>query len=299
MGNDIGAGYTVISRGQAHRSGYDDATIASLLRRGAWCRVRRGIYCRDPAANADDTALVGAVLAVTGWPVVSHDTAAWLHGLADAVPPDVHLTVPPSARSPRRYPRISVSTAALPGAHVTHLRGLPVTTVARTVVDLARRRSHLEAVALADSALHRGKVSSSALRRVVDDCAGWPGVRRAAAAAAFADGRSESGLESLARVRFADSGLPPPTPQARIVDPRDGWWARVDFLWPDERVVGEADGLCKYTDAAVLRAEKLRQERLEELGYAVVRVTWAQLTRDPAAVVARIEAARRRQARRG
>ena len=53
-------------------------------------------------------------------------------------------------------------------------------------------------------------------------------------------------------------------------------------------MIGEADGLLKYTDATVLRAEKRRQERLERAGHVVVRWSWAEITTAPEAVAARI-----------
>ena len=53
---------------------------------------------------------------------------------------------------------------------------------------------------------------------------------------------------------------------------------RVDFCWPDVRVIGEADGRVKYSDADTLWREKLRQEHLERAGYRVVRWTWHDIT---------------------
>ena len=66
--------------------------------------------------------------------------------------------------------------------------------------------------------------------------------------------------------------------------------ARVDFLFRDEWVIVETDGLIKYTDPRVLKEEKLRQEWLERLGFVVVRVTWHQIDAQPAATAARIRA---------
>lgn len=71
---------------------------------------------------------------------------------------------------------------------------------------------------------------------------------------------------------MADAGLPAPDLQVDIRDADGVWLARTDFLW-EFAVVGEADGLEKYDDLSVLRAEKLRQERLERAGLVVVRWT--------------------------
>lgn len=66
--------------------------------------------------------------------------------------------------------------------------------------------------------------------------------------------------------------------------------AVTDFLFRDQWTVVEFDGALKYATTADLVAEKLREDRLRELGYEVVRVTWADLEH-PARVVARIRAA--------
>lgn len=69
---------------------------------------------------------------------------------------------------------------------------------------------------------------------------------------------------------------------------------RVDFFWAEYRVIGEADGRVKYVDESspeALWAEKLRQERLENAGFIVVRWTWSEHFNDPFRVVARIRAA--------
>lgn len=68
-----------------------------------------------------------------------------------------------------------------------------------------------------------------------------------------------------------------PTLQADVFDEAGRWVGRCDFLWERFGVVGEADGLTKYTDVSVLGAEKMRQERLERTGLTVVRWTASDL----------------------
>jgi hypothetical protein len=163
--------------------------------------------------------------------------------------------------------------------------------VARTVVDLARSLPAVAALVTADDALRQRLVRRADLERVVADCPAWPGIRPAASVVSFADGRSESPLESVCRLTFARHRLPPPVPQGLVMDDRDGWWTRVDFFWSALGTVVEADTVHEYADLDALRQEKLRQERIEDLGYVVVRVTWSQVTRQPAATVARIRRA--------
>ena len=135
-------------------------------------------------------------------------------------------------------------------------------------------------------------------------CVRWPGIRKARRAIEFADHRAESPLESISRVAFAERGLPRPELQVPLPCPERPVGI-VDFYWEEFGVVGEADGLLKYDEdsdqPAPLRAEKLRQEALEALGYIVVRWTWDDIWRRPMWVVQRLgnafqEGARRRTA---
>ena len=176
------------------------------------------------------------------------------------------------------------TSPALPADHVVSYRGVPLTSVPRTVIDLARTLPFAEGVAVADSALHAGLTSKSELAAVIADCPRWPGLRRAREVTAFSDARSESVLESLSRALFHQAGLPPPDLQVWVGD--DGEViGRVDFLWRRQRTIGEADGAFKYQTPARARAQLDRDARLRTAGYEVVHFTWPEITRVPAQVV--------------
>ncbi|MFI5100495.1 MAG: hypothetical protein ACHQE5_08270 [Actinomycetes bacterium] len=104
------------------------------------------------------------------------------------------------------------------------------------------------------------------------------------------DPASESPLESLAHVCQHEAGLPRPLTQVCLYDD-DGFIGRVDDFWPQYATVGESDGLLKYAHQDVLRAEKLRQWRLERAGLQVVRVINRDVTVDVVRTVARYRAA--------
>jgi len=112
----------------------------------------------------------------------------------------------------------------------------------------------------------------------------------------FADGLSESPLESIARAVFRDCGLPRPALQVRIAG--DEFIGRVDFLWEKYRTVAEVDGAMKYTDPYRARAQLRRDKKLREAGYEVVHFDWREIMSDPEAVAASIRAAFRRGQRR-
>jgi hypothetical protein len=121
------------------------------------------------------------------------------------------LTRPPGAGSRTARPPVRMHTARLPADQVTVRNGLKVTTIARTVIDLAGMSSFLAGVVVADSALRTGQTAKDELRAVLAACRMWPGVSAASKAVDFADRLSESALESVARVVFRDCALPRPS----------------------------------------------------------------------------------------
>jgi Protein of unknown function (DUF559) len=223
----------------------------------------------------------------------SHESAAILHGL-DLLerPPEslVTLTRPPYVRGSRASGNdLKVHAATLSPGHVTKRYGLPVTSMARTVVDLARALPFQHGVVVADSALHARKTTHDELDRVLAVCSSWRGGGRARRVVAFSDHRAESVLESCARVTFDDCGLPPPELQVDIGD--DHFIARVDFYWGQYLTIAEADGMIKYADAGRAVRQLERDQLLREAGFKVVHFTWRQLFRETDRLIARIREA--------
>jgi hypothetical protein len=203
----------------------------------------------------------------------------------------VALTRPPASTSRRSGPPgVRLHVAALPAEHVVTRHGVQVTSVARTVIDLARTSSFLAGVVVADSALHTRKTTKAELRSVIAACPRWPGLQAAREAVAFGDARSESVLESVSRVAFRDQGLPPPELQVWVGDAAE-MIGRADFLWRAHRTIAEADGAIKYADPSRAMAQLERDRRLREAGFEVVHFTWPEVTRSPGQVAASIKAA--------
>jgi hypothetical protein len=296
----------IVTAAELVKAGLSPAQIRRLVRQGALLRVGFGIYARAAAADsARDPAgaqalRVAAALAAMGPGCVgSHHGAAVIHGLdlLGRHPLAVALTRPPGGTSSKTArPGVRLHTAALCAGHVTVRRGLPVTSVARTVVDLARGSSFRAGVVVADSALRREQTSKAELQSVLADCHHWPGVARARQVVAFSDPRAESVFESISRVVFRDHGLPPPDLQVWVGD-EEMVIGRVDFLWDAYRTIGEADGLIKYATPAQAMAQLRRDARLRQAGFEVVHFTWDEITRAPGQVAASFWAAFRRGGR--
>lgn len=272
----------------------DEATtryeLARLQRRGELVRLRPGAYVRpgDHPEEGDQQhrQLVRATLPYTAPDsVISHGSAATMHRLPvlRGGVRQVHLTR--DRRGGGRSGRyVHLHGGPLPPDEIVEIDGLPVTSLARTVLDLARTQSFRHAVISGDAALAGGltpeqldEVSARARRR--------PGMAAARRALAFLDGRSESPGESMSRVTLQDLGLKPTELQFPIVSENGADIARTDFAWPEHKTVAEFDGETKYgrllrpgeTAADVVFAEKRREDAIRDLGWQVVRWIWVDL----------------------
>jgi very-short-patch-repair endonuclease/predicted transcriptional regulator of viral defense system len=288
-----------------YAAGLTRAGLRSLVRSGDLIRVWHGVYATKPAVEwakaspARDHALLAmaARTALGEDSVISHHSAALIHGLDlfPAASGPVTLTRPPARRCNRlKSDGVVFHTAELPAEHVTMLLGVRLTTVPRTVVDLARVSPFMSAVVTADSALRTAAnradfTSKEALLAACDACAGWTGIRQARRGVDFSDPRAESALESCARVIFHEHGLEPPELQFTVTGP--GFRYSVDFYWAEHRVIAEADGKMKYSDPQRAIRQLDRDQRLRDLGYRVVHFTWREIFQNPDAVVERIRRA--------
>ncbi len=274
----------------AVRAGYTPEEVQAEVSRGRWVRLRRGVYAERAVAEAADGDPVarhrlecaGVLVRLRGRAVISHASAARLGGIV--VPPSrtgtVRLTDEVQWRRGRGY---EVARAALPASDVRALSAFRVTAPARTLVDCAREWPLEDAVVAMDAALNAELLSRRELTDAVLAASHWVGVGDAARAANLADGRAESPLETLGRLRIVGSGLPTPELQVGIRDSR-GLVGRVDAWYEEAAVAVEFDGLVKYeaprdgrSPARVLWEEKRREDRLRNLDIRVLRVVRADL----------------------
>jgi very-short-patch-repair endonuclease len=195
-----------------------------------------------------------------------------LHGLpVFALPPRPEVTDRRQNGLGHR-PASHVHGASIVADDVTAWFGVPVLTVARTLVDLGRH-DRRDAIMAADAALREGLVTPAEIATALSRATGGPGVRQARAVLALADPRAESPLESLVRLVLHDDGFPPPDLQRTIGGDR------VDMVFDEQRLILEIDGLDKYR-LTTMAEEKRRERRLRRAGYRVERLTWDEVVRD-------------------
>ncbi|PKO20231.1 MAG: hypothetical protein CVU38_21235 [Chloroflexi bacterium HGW-Chloroflexi-1] len=127
------AGY--FTTGQAEAAGVDRPCLSRYAAAGRLQRVRRGVYrlIHFPRSRRED--LFIAWLETGPDSVISHDSALALYDLSDALPAAIHLTVPRTAS--RRRHGLRLHTNQISPEDITNYEGLPVTTVARTIADVA------------------------------------------------------------------------------------------------------------------------------------------------------------------
>lgn len=285
----------LITSDQCRRAGLPIAGLRARIRTGNWRRLFRGVYI-EAAAWPDDAReqLIlrcrALLMVLPPGSVISHCTAGVLWQLATiegARLDEIHVTVPHSA-GPVRVHGCRAHTTREPVPAVC-LLDLPVTDLARTVLDLARTQPVAAGVVAADSALATRPQLDFELVDALLACSGWPGYQRAAFVVRFADGRAESVLESVARLLWHDAGLPPPEIQP-VIRHQGRFVARVDFLWRTARLVVEVDGMGKYADATEIAKEKQRQNALVRAGYTVLRFTWADVVHRQSETAATVRA---------
>lgn len=158
---------------QAEEAGFSRALLAYHTRQGRFRQTLRGIYrfARHPTNEQEE--FIALWLATDGLGVFSHETALLLHGLSDALPARLHLTLPPSWRRRRLPATVSAAYAEVPEADRTWAGAVPVTTVARTLVDCARAGVQQEFIDDAvQQSLSRGLVTQAELMEARNVLAG-------------------------------------------------------------------------------------------------------------------------------
>ncbi|MEO7373723.1 MAG: hypothetical protein ABIW36_07440, partial [Terrimesophilobacter sp.] len=280
------------------RDGYETRQQhARSVNGGTETRVARGVYTSaDLWKHLDATERYLAHVRAVAYtrrnrPVLSHWSAAAVHGLpiVGALPREVHTTIG-RATGGRSRNGVVAHARLLADGDVVEVAGMLVTSIARTVLDVAAAGSFMVAVSIADSALHVdrfGRRPPLTTRREL--FAMWErskphrGFVRAKSVLDFADTRADSPLESVSRVNMRIIGCPRPLLQSSFSDYL-GFIGETDFDWPDYAILGEADGGLKYLDPAyrngrsaeeVVRDEKVREDRLRALPRGFTRWDWS------------------------
>ncbi|MDX6622529.1 MAG: hypothetical protein QOE75_461 [Solirubrobacterales bacterium] len=226
---------------------------------------------------------MAAVLAASPGAVLSHRSAAALWGIRSNHGGPIDVTSPSKAKSHRLIRR---HEGGLPPDEVTIRDGIPVTTVPRTIFDLAAESPQAVEPALRQAEYLR-LYDSLSLLDLLDRYRGHRGnraIRAALARLKETPGRTRSDFEERF-VAFLDRyGLPRPYFNAWIQLEFDRFQA--DCLWPDQRLIVELDSWSAHGTRSAFRNDKARDRKLAVAGYTTTRIPWAALDDEPAEIAA-------------
>ncbi|HEX2038916.1 MAG TPA: type IV toxin-antitoxin system AbiEi family antitoxin domain-containing protein [Acidimicrobiales bacterium] len=273
----------VFSRRQAAELGLDRDAVRNGVRRSRWTPESGRVFRMAGVERRPSTRAMAAVLDCGRGAALSHTSAACLHRLPGFVVDPVHVTCPSRPRSQLAVVHHSTSL------HVGEVAGIPVTSVARTLLDLGAvvRPGRVERAV--DTALARLLTTYEELTGVLNGLAasGRPGVRGLRAALAGRSPTEAPPVSELER-RFRDLlrryGLP--QPERQVVLGADGEVAgRVDCYFRQARLVVELDGRA-YHSAVLDRLEDARRDLvLLRSGRRVLRLGWQHVVDRPLEVL--------------
>ena len=304
--NFAGSHGRVFRPSQLAEWGLDPAVVRTMVRRRLWVRLRHGVDTDSATWEASagdpvDRHLLHCAAAIRALPLAAYAfgrSAAALHALPvprgqlGAVSLVRDLDTDPRAlygrvKSTKGLPDVAIKTHNLGQEAVTMIAGIPVVSRDLAAVSSAATSTHEWALATLDGAAWGRPAALESLARVTAE---WPylrGIGTVRMVLAQVRSGAQTPLESISRFRLTSAGLPEPTLQYPLHD-RQGLIGYADMAWLDLGVIGECDGMLKYTSGDVLITEKLREDRIRALGLIVVRWTWDDVMRDPAAVADRI-----------
>lgn len=276
----------------AHGLGMSDVDLARLVRRGVLARVQPQVY-RFTSVPPDPLApLLAAVLSAGGQAVVSMQTAAALHGLdriGSLSPP--RITVPQTYKH-ELWDVVVHRTRRLEPPDVVQVDGIPCTSGARTLIDLAAVVDRTLLTALVDDAIGSGVVSRSHLHvRALALRNGRTGVGNILLLTADdADNGFRSWLERRAAFVLESAGVSRPRWNEPIYE--DGRLLGIaDACWHEQRLIVEFDGLRFHSTPQQRRADAERERRLVLAGWRVLRFTWHDVVEQPDLMVVAIRRA--------
>jgi hypothetical protein len=274
-------------------AGYSDDELRRMRSGRQLVAVRPGAYVasdderlRSPAAR-HLLAIEAAQQQLGPGAVVSHASAAVVHRLPlwDTPLDRVHVTR--NRRSGGRRSRyLHLHAASLDPDEVEAVDGILVTSVARTIADMARELPFEPALVPADAALYRKLLTPAELHEAVERSSNRRGNAEARRVVSFADSGGQSPGETRSRVALLRAGVAPPRLQRAFYAGTGQFIGRVDFDWDEYSTVGEFDGQVKYGRelqpgqdlGEVVFQEKLREDALRDVGRNVVRWIWAELS---------------------
>lgn len=268
--------------------GYAENTVLEWAASGRLHRLHQGVYAVGHRRLTWHSRCWAGVLGAEAnetdavvWPAVaSHGSAAYLWDLYRYAPEMIDVTAPIRRRAKRQF-RVHFSSILAPEDR-TRREGIPVTSVPRTLLDLAIRARPHQLDHLLERAEELGLFDLRALEDVLDRAGGHRGrgrLRNALALYRPDPTFTRSRFERSFRRRVRAAGLPAPAMNLNI----EGY--ELDAYWPEYRFAVELDLFETHGTRAAFERDRLRQEELKLLGIEMIRVTLPRFQHEPEAVI--------------
>jgi very-short-patch-repair endonuclease len=275
----------LVTRAQLLRAGVPPERVRWRVRVRRLLPVYRGVYRVGPVV-APRAPELAAVLACGPGAAISHMSAAamWSLSAAENARADVHVTQMQHGRGRWQRGICLHRVRKLPRDEITAIDSVPVTTIARTILDVAGTASRSELERMIALAEREHDVARAVLIALVDRYPTRRGARTLRALlgapedAALTRSQAEERLLRLLR----RAQLPPPQVNARVVG------IEVDFFWRAERLIVEVDGFAFHSSRSTFESDRRRDTMLLARGYRVLRLTWRQISNEPEATLVRI-----------
>lgn len=285
--------HAVVDRGSALALGMSRRQISEKVRTGAWIPVYPGVYRLAAVPLTSIVRHQAAVLLGGEGAVVSHESAAWLHGLRPFPPDEPTITVPRG-----RVIRV-VGVRSVRSRHPAsgfRKRGLVCTDIPRTTLDCAGVLDDQAIDDLIDTALARNRVRLESIAKIAttSELRCHPGrvrLRRRLAARGFTGSPTPSVLESRMARLLKRHRLPVAKPQL-LAGPVGKY--RLDYAYSAVRLVVEVDGQFEHGKIQRQRRDRRRDADLQAAGWTVLHYDWWEVTFEAERVAAEIAAHYRR-----
>lgn len=290
--------YGVIARRQLLERGVGDDAIQHRLAIGRLHPLHQGVYAVGHRVIPREGRWLAAVLASGPDAVLSHWSAAALWRIRSNSRSIVDVTSPRKSRS---WADIRRHHKSLPPDEITVEAGIPVTTAARTILDLAASEPLDVVESMLREAEYRQLHDRLSLVDLVGRYPGRRGVRKVRLALrrleVLPPGRRRSPLEERFALFLRRYDLPIPRFNDWIVLGERR--IQVDCHWPAAGQIVELDGWNGHGTRSAFREDRARDRALRVAGYSVTRIAWAQLDDEPATIAADLETLLRGVAGRG
>jgi len=281
-----GRSHGVLTREEILGAGVTQAEIRHRITNGVLIPIHRGVFRVGHAAPSLEARYMAAVKACGKGALLHRQAAAHLLGLLKHAP-----SLPEVLTTRRRRPNeVTVRRCrSIDRRDATTWRGIPVTTVPRTLVDLAAVLDPPDLARAFHEAVVKHHIKPAAVERILARRHNWPGVRDLRRVVWGGEPVSLSKLESSFIARLKQAGLPIPETNRRVGS------RYVDCRWPEHRLTVELDSYRYHGTRHAWEEDRQREREARVRGDEFRRYTWFDVVEDPEPMLADLRALVSRQ----